>query len=119
LDQKDDHTTNSRPLNGVSWKGAHDACAFLGGRLPTEAEWEFAARGTDGRRWPWGDRPLCATPPKDEPFRFQAAVAACAQDGPAGMSDMANPSPYGVLAMAGNLWEWGEGWYAPDGLPVA
>lgn len=120
LDAPDVPTSLSRPLNGVSWKGARDTCAFVGGRLPTEAEWEFAARGTDGRHWPWGNQPLCASPPKDDPFtRTQEDTKTCTQDGPWRMSDMPNPSPFGLVGMAGNLWEWVGDWYAPDGLPAA
>jgi formylglycine-generating enzyme required for sulfatase activity len=112
------------PVNGLSWKGAGQLCAFLGGRLPTEDEWERAARGTDARRWPWGNEPGCGVrdpnltpqpshegaPPKarDEMLRGD-----CLLTGPAPHNAALGESPEGAVAMAGSLWEWtstpGEG----------
>ncbi|MCA9557753.1 MAG: formylglycine-generating enzyme family protein, partial [Myxococcales bacterium] len=58
-DQDEGTSYGNHPVLGVTHAQAREYCAFRGGRLPTEAEWEFAARGTDGRRFPWGDEPGC------------------------------------------------------------
>ncbi|MFQ5773558.1 MAG: formylglycine-generating enzyme family protein [Kiloniellaceae bacterium] len=98
------------PVVQVSARDAAAFCAFYGLRLPSEAEWEFAARGADGRRYPWGD-----APPEDEgPRRANfGTVACCAPDAADGYATTApvgsfpsGASPFGVLDMAGNVWEW-------------
>ena len=101
----DDH-----PVVYVDWYSAEAYCAYAGGRLPTEAEWEKAARGTDGRIFPWGDSVECG----------KANLKGCTQGltAPAGVF-LEGASPYGVLDMAGNVGEWVADWYAPEYYQVS
>ena len=91
------------PINCVDRSQAIKYCSFRSKRLPTEAEWEFAARGTDGRTYPWGN---------EEPNCDKAVVSGCARVSPnaAGTRTVGSfsnsPSPFGALDMAGNVWEW-------------
>jgi formylglycine-generating enzyme required for sulfatase activity len=93
------------PRNCVSWQQASAYCAWRGARLPTDAEWEYAARGTDGRLFPWGNEP-----PDDTRARWNNAFTESERwsrmrSSPVG-SYPAGASPFGVLDMAGNVSEW-------------
>jgi iron(II)-dependent oxidoreductase len=92
------------PVVEPTWFGAREYCRWIGRRLPTEAEWEKAARGTDARRYPWGN---------NAPDKSRAHYGAGWRDFVPVGSAGAGASPYGVLDLAGNAWEWTSSAYKP------
>jgi formylglycine-generating enzyme required for sulfatase activity len=106
-----------QPVVCVNWGDAVIYAEWVGGRLPTEAEWEKACRGTREGVWPWGSI-LFFPPPAnqcdvncpEESFREENVDDGYAWTAPVG-SFPAGVSPYGVLDMAGNVWEWTADWY--------
>lgn len=94
----------SQPVVGVNWFDAKAYCEFKGERLPTEAEWERAARGPEGFKYPWGNE-------------FDSAKANYGKNHEATLPVDSMPeavSPYGLHHMAGNVFEWVEDWYDPS-----
>lgn len=120
---KPDH--GDHPINCVDWTQADTYCRWAGKRLPTEAEWERAARGGDDRKYPWGDD-------KPDKTKLNACGKECREmgaklspshwavmyeedDGYGATAPVGKfpPNPYELLDMAGNVWEWTADWYAP------
>lgn len=99
------------PVDDISWREAAAYAAWRDGLLPTEEQWEFAARGTESRIYPWGDEP---------PTCDRAHFAGCEPEGTVPvMSHPAGATPEGVHDLAGNVWEWVmPNWFRPGLTPV-
>lgn len=96
----------NHPVTYITWFQANEYCQWTGRRLPTEAEWEKAARGTDGRSYPWGN-----TPPNARLANFDGTMI---HEALPVFRYMLGASPYGVLNMSGNVREWVADWYDPN-----
>lgn len=106
----------NHPMTMVSWFGAKGYCEYYGWRLPTELEWEKAARGTDGRAYPWGNEIVrnnanyysSRDPFEDmKSFGSRTTPVGFYNGGTyGGYATLDSPSPYGVYDMAGNVWQW-------------
>ena len=116
---RDTFTADDKPVVGVDWYDAYAYAAYVGKRLPTEAEWELAASGGDGRRWPWGNQwhwghantggekkgmDIDARGTEKDGFIYPA---------PTGSYPLGR-SPFGCDDMAGNVAEWCADWYQSD-----
>ena len=96
------------PINCVSWSQAAAYCEWRGGRLPTEAEWERAARGDDKRRFPWGDEPASCL----NTVMAEEGDQGCGKGGTWPVANKPKDvSPFGAMDMAGNVREWVHDWY--------
>lgn len=100
------------PAMGIDWESANRYCLWAGKRLPSESEWEAAARGTSNHHWPWGDNWLpkyANTLEKEDGFDKASPVG----------SFPLGASPFGALDMTGNVWEWVSGEAPPEkGAPA-
>ena len=124
---RDPENKATHPINCIDWELSQAFCNASGRRLPTEAEWEFATRGSDGRKYPWGDNPPstgshlnacgkeCVAWGKknnEEVTAMYSADDGFATTAPVGSFPL-GASPFGLQDVVGNVWEWASDWYAP------
>jgi formylglycine-generating enzyme required for sulfatase activity len=112
IDGKDDH-----PVVHVSWDDAVAYAKWAGKRLPTEAEWEFAARGgLDNKPYAWGDEPFSEEHPQCNIWQGEFPYRNTAKDGYERTAPVKSfaPNGYGLYDVAGNVWEWCADWYQRD-----
>jgi formylglycine-generating enzyme required for sulfatase activity len=100
-DRWNDAMYAEHPVTGVDWRQASAYAAWAGGRLPTDAEWEKACRGTDGRIYPWGDEPPNIERLNSYPSTISDTIPVRSYP----------PGANGLYDMAGNVWEWTADWY--------
>ena len=104
-----DTLRDRHPVNCVNWSQADAYCRWAGKRLPSESEWEKAARGGDGRKFPWGNEPVSCDL---SIWRDQTNGDGCGREGTWPVcSKEAGNSPFGLCDMSGNVWEWVADWY--------
>ena len=108
-------TQAALPVVGVDWQDASGYCRWAGRRLPTDAEWERAARGLDERKYPWGNEP-----PSAEHARFAKNYQnSVYQDGVAAVgTHPKGASPFGIDDLSGNVWEWVADWFTESFSPT-